>query len=218
MIDSDSLSQDMSDMQIAEKEAELEQIVQAAILPYWQKLEVIQTFSNLRTTTKHIVSNFCAITPPEVDETMYMLTLSAAGRHGGSTTKPGNLLLNFRKLVAAVGAGGLTLAGILGPWTGILAALVLWDLLYSQLKVNLSEREAAVLLAMWKNCDLNNQIEQEAIFRTVNETLTRNGRHMLSEEELSDSLKTLEKMSCIQRVASIENRWWLRESVRVPYR
>ena len=147
-----------------------------------------------------------------------MITLSEMGRQGGSTTKPGNLLLSYRKLVAAVGAGGLTVTGILGPWTGILAALVLWDLLYSGLKVNLSEREAAVLWAMWKNCDLNNQIEQAAIFDAVNETLTQNGRQCLSNEELDDSLEILEKLSCIERVTSLENKWSLREWVRVQYR
>ena len=217
MFDSNSIKEEIIQKQLSQKRIELEQMVQEAFQKHLLENE-IEDYSGLAPVLEELIQSFVKITPPEVDISMRMIVISPGGRGGGSSTKPGNLTLSYRKLIAAVGAGGLTIAGVLGPWTGILAALVLWDLLYSGLKIDLSEREAAVLWAMWKNCDLNNEIDQPLVLSTVNQSLKQNGRAVLSEEELTDSLQLLEKLSCIERITSIKNRWWLREWVRVPYR
>jgi len=147
------------------------------------------------------------------------ITMSRGGYGGGITTKPGNLVLNLRTLlvdlaeVITIGAGAVNV-----PWLAPIAALRIWNKFWSRLNIKISEHEAVVLLTMWKNCDHNNHIADDGVLDLVNSELGSNGRSSISRQELDDSLETLRRMKCIQRSASIKNKWWLREWVNVPYR
>lgn len=198
------------------KKRQLERIAQEKIVEYWKSVGVDQDPGKARSAAEEIISNFVLITPPETEIVMKFITFSNAGHGGGSSTKPGNLLLNFRRLVTAVAAGGMT-ATVLGPWTAVFAAILVWDTLWSGLNVKISEREAAILWTMWKNCDLNRYITEDKILESVNRDLISNGRQPLSREEVKDSLDSLSRIKCIKPVTSIENKWWLCEWASVPF-
>ena len=62
----------------------------------------------------------------------------------GTSTKPGNVTLNMRKLAVAIASGALTITGAIAtPWTLLLGALVTWDSLWSCLQLDLGEIEAS---------------------------------------------------------------------------
>lgn len=94
MFDPNSLKEQISEKQMSDKREELEQIAQTALFKCLSALGVNEDSSNLTAIAREVVRSFIKITPPETDITMKMLVLSEAGRRGGSSTKPGNLLLN----------------------------------------------------------------------------------------------------------------------------
>ena len=114
---------------------------------------------------------------------------------------------------------GLTVVGAVAiPWTAPLAALVIWDTLWSNFKADLSEREAAIIWTMWVRRDRDDCISDSGLLDLVNTELEIYGRGAISKQELHDSLETLINMGCIKRSKSDGSKWWLREWVRVSYR
>lgn len=181
--------------------------------------------SHLDTTARasaaaYVVQNFARVTPPEKGEArLELITLDRGGIDGGTSTKPGNILLNMRKLVATLAGGALTIVGSThSPWTLLLGALVVWDSIYSGSQVALSEREAAIVWTMWLKSDDKQTIPHAQLLPLVNDHLERHGRGRISPEQLADSLRILERMRCIQRSGTDPSRWWLREWVSVKYR
>lgn len=59
-----------------------------------------------------IIGNFIKITPPEKEKIrMDLILFRQGGRGGGRSVKPGNLLLDMRKLMTPIASGVLTTAG-----------------------------------------------------------------------------------------------------------
>ncbi len=146
-----------------------------------------------------LISVFARVTSPEKEEIRFhLITIGKGGMGGGTTTKPGNIILNLRKLVTTLAGGALTIAGALeASWTLVLGALVVWDSIYSGLQVPISEREATIIRSMWLNSDKRQTIAHRDLLALVNEHLERNGRAKISQQELSDSLGILERLTCI---------------------
>jgi hypothetical protein len=71
---------------------------------------------------------------------------------------------------------------------------------------------------MWKNRDHDNYLAEDGVLDLVNSELVSNGRSSISGQELEASLEALRRLKCIQRSASIKNKWWLREWIKEPYR
>lgn len=174
---------------------------------------------SLQKAATEIIDNFIKITPPEREDLrMDFILLRQGGRGGGRSVKPGNLLLDMRKLMTAIASGVLTTVGIVGaPWTAPFAALLLWDRLWAGLNIEINEREAILLWVMWNNRDLNNQVFEEGLIEKVNAALESNGRPSISKQQMEDSLETLSKITAIERTTSINNGWGLRAWVRVRY-
>src|SRR6476469_5785902 len=88
-----------------------------------------------------------------------MVTLHSAGRGGGVSSKPGNIVLNVGKLVRALATGALTIAGTMAtPWTLLVGALLTWDSLWSCLKLEINETQACVLWSLWQVRDNRNTV------------------------------------------------------------
>lgn len=138
------------------------------------------------------------------------------GLGGGSSTKPGNIWLNWKKLLVAGSESILTFIGAVAvPWLIPLAGLVVWNKIWSMLTIEISERHAVVIWTMWLNKDSENCIEHRLILNLVNQELLKYNRPQMNQQELDEVLKDLEKMECIEKTEG--NKWWLREWVKVVY-
>ena len=165
------------------------------------------------------VGYFADITPPYGEASrMELVTMLPGGRGGGTTTKPGNVVLNLHKLVRAIATGALTVAGTMAvPWTLIVGALVTWDNLWSCLELEINDVQACVLWSLWQACDHRNTIAKADVLTAVRHEREVAGLQPLSEREVVYALDDLVKMRCIGQSSSDPERWWLREWVKVKY-
>ncbi|HVF62207.1 MAG TPA: hypothetical protein VNJ70_20540 [Thermoanaerobaculia bacterium] len=94
-----------------------------------------------------LIAAFATVTAPEEPPMLvHMITMRSGGSGGATSTKPGNIFLDLRKLVVTSAGGALTFAGAgESVWMAVLAALVVWDTIWSGVKVSLTEREAVVV-------------------------------------------------------------------------
>ncbi|WXG39445.1 MAG: hypothetical protein WED07_01200 [Candidatus Freyarchaeum deiterrae] len=176
--------------------------------------------SNLRIEdiSSRITNNFVRITSPESDDKIYLITERMMGRGGGRSVKPGNIFLNWKKLIVVLSESFLTIFGAIQmPLLIPFACLVVWDKLYSLSNIPISEKHAAVIYVMWKNRDEKQCIREDLILNYINTELSKFNLPTMSQEELNQILKDLEKMKSIEKSKSDRNKWWLREWVRVEY-
>lgn len=192
----------------AEKKSELIQVARAAFGPSVPHADQLSS---------EVISAFCHITPPEADVSIDMVTIARASQGGrGRSVKPGNILLNWKKVIEFVPEGILTITGATAnPWMYALAALVVWNRVWSLLQIEITEAHAVVIWSMWTNRDKDNRIEEEKLLRVVNMSLASTQREPMHHSELHNILMELEKLQCIK---PLEGKWWLREWVRKPYK
>jgi len=166
-----------------------------------------------------VVQRFADVTAPYREPQRFeFMRLSPGGVGGGSTTKPGNVVLNLGKLVRAIASGILTVAGaVAAPWLLVIGALVTWDALWSCLNLKLTEDHACVVWALWKNRDDNDTFLKSDTLDAVNRERAAFGKQPLSAMEVDRALSDLSRMGCIEQTASDPQRWWLREWVRITY-
>jgi len=179
---------------------------------------IIQNYDiqNKTEISSRIINHFLDITPPEMELRLELITIREGGVGGGSSTKPGNIWLNWRELLVDGSESILTIVGAVAiPWLIPLAGLVVWNKIWSAVTIEITERHAAVIWAMWKNRDVENCIKDEVILDLVNKELSVYNRSEMGRRELDRILKEIEKMECIERTG--ENKWWLREWVKIPY-
>jgi hypothetical protein len=167
-----------------------------------------------------VVQQFADVTAPYYEpEPMKLIVLGEGGVGGGSTTKPGNVVLNLRKLVRAIASGILTIAGATAaPWLLVIGALVTWDALWSCLNLKLTEEHACVIWALWENRDDNNTFPKSETLDAVNRERAEFGMQPLSAMQVNRALDDLVKMGCVKQSANDPQRWWLREWIRIKYR
>lgn len=152
--------------------------------------------------------------PPPIE----LIKMHSGGKHGATSTKPGNVTLNMRNLVVAIPSGILTITGAMAtPWALLLGALVTWDSLWSCLQLEIGEVQASVLWALWKYRYENNTVAKNYVQGLVNRELAELGQQSLTEKEVEYALKDLRRMGCIKESSNDAGRWWLCESVRVFY-
>jgi len=180
--------------------------------------DVIQNYDiqNKEKIASEIIDHFLNITPPKMELRMEILTLKQGGVGGGSSTKPGNIWLNWRKLLVDGSESILTFIGAVAvPWLIPFAGLVVWNKIWSMLTIEITERHSVVIWTMWLNRDSENCIEDQLILDLVNKELSKYNRPQMNQQELDMLLKDLEKMKCIEKTEG--NKWWLREWVKVVY-
>ena len=148
-----------------EKKQEIFEIAQNTIAPY---------FSNPEQLSRKIIEHFCRIAPPEIDTTIHLITnIKPGGLGGAKSSKPGNIWLNWRKLLIDGAESILTIVGAVAvPWLIPLAGLVVWNKVWSLASIKIDERHAAVIWTMWKNRDEENCIENDKILDLVNKELS----------------------------------------------
>jgi hypothetical protein len=149
---------------------------------------------------------------------MKLVTIVPGGHGGGTTTKPGNVVLDLRKLVSAIATGALTIAGTMAvPWTLIVGALVTWDNLWSCLELKIDDVQACVLWSLWQARDDRYTVAKADVLEAVQRERQVAGAQPLSQQEIVHALKDLAKMKCIKESPRDPERWRLRERVKIEY-
>ncbi len=195
--------------------------------------ETVATYhSNPNELALKIFDNFFEITPPKIEiykigpkENYYkhdsfccfFMTLISdkLGPREVKSIKPGNILLNWKKILECIPESIITTVhSIAVPWLIPLAALAVLIKLLQISTIKLDERYAAAIWTMWQYKDENNSIEKDKILELVNKELSKFDRKEMTEEELNSILNVLEKIKCIRQ---IENKYFFNETINIKY-
>ena len=164
-----------------------------------------------------VLSKFIQITPPTKPEMLIeMITAHSSGSGGGRSRKPGNIYLNWAKLMDLVpditiaAVGGATSPHWLLPFIG----LYVWNKLWCSSKEELTETEATVICALWKNRNNEHRITEDTGFEKTNVARTAMELAPLSRNEFDGAVNRLLEMKCIEIKGGVI---WLREWVCIRY-
>lgn len=118
-----------------------------------------------------LIDSFCRLSPPQDPPALLeMITWNHGGRNGGRTRKPGNILLNWKKMVrefsdfVLIGASSIE-----QHWLIPFAALSIFNKLWSHATIELSKEHATCLFAMWHRCNDEHEIDRDMAFQACNE-------------------------------------------------
>jgi hypothetical protein len=163
----------------------------------------------------NLLKAFCQVKPPVIPEAEYrmeLIVLSSGGRKGGVSIKPGNVTLNWRKLIGSLPGIVLTGAGAAtNPWLFILGARVIWRDLYSTSRVELSPQHATTILTMWNNHDGSKRISEDKARTLTNKALAEFDLNLVSETTFAIIIDDLSQSGCVELS---DGEIWLREWIR----
>ena len=163
-----------------------------------------------------VLDAFVTLTPPsEPEATFEFITLDPMHQRA-SSRKPGNILLNWRKLVDTL--PDVTLAGATAfaspPWLSVVAALYIWNSVRRNSEELLSDVEATIIFALWQKRNSMNKLSEEDGFAHTNNLRKAYNLSTLSRSQFDIAINHLLKIRCLKiDSGSI----WLREWVRVTY-
>lgn len=169
-----------------------------------------------------ILDSFVEISPPQQEQLTIGLILidPTSGPPKGKSLKPGNVLLNWRKLFEVV--PDVSLASLGAPTLPIplqvaivLAALYVSNKLVRGASEELSEAEAVTILALWKGRNARDQISDEDGFKQTNLERRGYGLPPLSYRQYSAAVDQLVVLGCIELNEGVIS---LVEAIRVTYR
>ena len=201
-----------------ERKEEKEVEVQEAIEVHLREAGVDE--SSTKTTAREFFEEAIRITPPEKERmVIHMVTMTPSGRGGGCSLKAGNIRLNIRALFEAVSGGVFTvISATQAPWAIPFAAILLWNSIWRNMQVSLSEAEAVTLWAMWQVKDSNKNVRVEDIKPAVDAHAQKYERQTLSEADIKHALRNLNNICCIKPAKSASDTWWLCEWISPSYR
>lgn len=168
-----------------------------------------------------LVDAFARITPPEEPEIrMELITISSLyDAPKASSRKPGNVVLNWRKLldivpdVSLAGLGAATLP--VAPQVAVvLAGLYIWNKVRRGAVEEFSDVEAVTILALWEHKDAKNKIPEQEGFAKTNEI---RGRYALPPLALSQYVAVINRLVSLQCIELEDGVIWLCELVRTKY-
>lgn len=165
-----------------------------------------------------IVDSFCSMSPPlEPPVFIEMITIHSQGARGGRSRKPGNLWLNWRKFSSDFGDLSLTVAGVVvEPKLIPLAALSIWNKIWSHSSIELSREHATVLYAMWQGRNYENKLSEADAFQKSGLMFQLNGWPPLAQQQFDSITEDLQQFQCIEKNDS-NGTIWLREWVKKSY-
>lgn len=168
-----------------------------------------------------ILSAFTSVTPPGIPEVRFeLVTISSLNtKPRANSRKPGNVVLNWRKLVdivpdiwlAGLGAATLPVAPALAA---VLAGLYVWNKVWRGTVEDFSDVEALTILALWRHRNGENKINENDGFMRTNELRAQYSLPPLSLGEYAATVNRLAEIDCVELENGVV---WLREWVRVKY-
>lgn len=178
-----------------------------------------------RVDAEGVAAAFAEVVAPEIDDDDFPKIDLRAGLvivglpsdpSPGVSRKPGNLILNWRKLAEIVPDVAIAAAAALSgpPWVGFMVALYIWNRLWRGTEEALSEAEASVMYALWKNRGAGNRIDEDLGYAKTNAARQGFGREPLTRSAYTRALDALVRIDCVAIVGGVVE---LREAVRIRY-
>lgn len=163
-------------------------------------------------------SGFISISPPlEEPPMMQFLTMDSLRNYkNGRSIKPGNILLNIRKLIEAIPEAISIGAGMVcnNHIATVCGALSLWLKLRDIATINISKEQAFVIVALWKNCNPNHEISLDDGYIATNNLFKQYGEPEITNLKYNMIIDSLVKTECIELTEEII---WLREWISKNY-
>jgi hypothetical protein len=167
-----------------------------------------------------IIEAFSDVTPPKKPKEIFQhISISSLNTAPSAySRKPGNILLNWRKLMIII--PDITLAGYGVSNLGsnyipiALAGLYIWGKIWCGSKEELSDSEATIIIALWKNRDNKNEILESEGFIKTNELRSNLSLSPLTSGQFTSAINRLMKIDCIELSQGMI---WLREYVSIEY-
>lgn len=191
-----------------------EQLVEAAALvpPGYVLPEV---------TRRQLVDAFARVTAPQDPEiTIGLITVcSLHDAPKARSRKPGNILLNWRKLIEIIpdvslaGLGASTLP-VAPQVVMVLSALYIWNKVWRGAVEDLSDIEAVAILALWENRDERNRISEQMGYVRTNEVRFRYALPALTDRQFASAVNRLVELGCVELCDGVI---WMREWVQKKY-
>lgn len=170
---------------------------------------------------ERVLAAFSRVTPPEEPETTIgLVTISSLYRTPkAESRKPGNVVLNWQKLIdivpdislAGLGAATLPVSPVIAS---LLAGLYVWNKLWRGSVEEFSDVEAVTILALWQNRNSENKINEQDGFAKTNELRATYSLPPLSQAQYAAAINRLVEIDCVELEGGVV---WLREWVRVKY-
>ncbi|APE05729.1 hypothetical protein BM528_08055 [Alteromonas sp. RW2A1] len=197
-----------------EKEQEIQRAIEVFLRDAGLDKEIIKK------TATEFLEKAIRVSPPEKEPVlMHMVTMAPSGRGGGRSSKAGNIKLNVRTLFDAIANGVFTVISTTqAPWAIPFAAILLWNSIWRNTQVSLSEAEAVTLWVMWQVKDSNKHVKLEDIKPAIDTHAKKYERPPLSEADIKHALQNLKQIGCIKTAKSAINTWWLCEWISPTYR
>lgn len=170
---------------------------------------------------RRLVDAFARVTPPaEPEVTLKLITISSLyDAPKASSRKPGNVVLNWRKLldivpdVSLAGLGAATLP--VAPQVAVvLAGLYVWNKLWRGAVEEFSDVEAVTILALWEHRNGKNRIPEQEGFVKTNEVRVRYALSPLTQGQYASAVSRLAALQCVEIEDGVI---WLREWVQKKY-
>jgi hypothetical protein len=172
---------------------------------------------NINEITNFVLKKFAVIDPPKEEKIIQYITFSSnSGIGGGSTIKPGNIILNWKKLLVEGMEHYLTIVGAAAtPYLIPFAAIVVWNKVYALRQIKISENHAIVLSSLWDNRNYNNIVDSANILTIVNSYFSKYTIRQISKDEYNLIIDELYNLHILK--LNSDGTIWLRECVRKQY-
>jgi hypothetical protein len=203
-------------LDVAKGRAKRDELVTGVSARLAEKPLVSALVSPAHDLASRLIDECCQVTPPEFLRIYATdsVSMSPGGGGGAQSRKLGNIAVSPRNLLMTLPAMISSLWLQDHPWAAASIALSLLGSILSKMELQIQEREATVLWAIWLNRDADDRISKEALLAVVNDERVEHGRGILSPNELGDALASLLRLGCIR---DEESSWSLCESVQVEF-
>ena len=155
------------------------------------------------------LDTICSITPqvyedelfgPEDKQRGQVRLHTDSGIEGGFSVKPGNIRINFKKVLDTVAETGLSVFEALEhPWLLLVVGLLTTKKALNLAKIKIEERHAMVIASLWK---LRNAVDlrvpRKGLAERINEIFKQLNKNLLTDMELDSILSDLDDMKCIR--------------------
>lgn len=171
---------------------------------YWGLHRELKNLSNKDACIDYVLRNFTTIQHIPQTNSSYGVGIgdicleSPDGVGGGTSSKAFNFVFNIGKLrrLLVNKSVDLLLASNLGL---LITAVKLCAQIYRLKNVQIEERHAIVMVALWRECNiLTNQVYDVNLVQRINRQFRKANRHGINMNELTSILSDLDDLHCIQ--------------------
>ena len=166
-------------------------------------------------------SGFINISAPKEKiepQIIHMLTMDSLNNYKkGESIKPGNIILNFKKLVDSLPEITAAVVSVFLdiPILKVCAALTVWKTLRNLATIEITKLQAVVIYALWKHCNKEHKISLEDGFERTNNLMRSISEAEMMWDAYVEIILELSKLRCLEvNEAGI----WLREWISKEYR